>query len=147
SAPSGDEAADAASARVDEASPNRAPTAAAVVLSLSALVAAFGFLSPLAHWVTSPDVLPPPLPTEHQDAESLAFLVSFVVALPLAALLVPPALDRASARLGRDAASEAALGLTIALSGLLIAVKLAERIGSASHPALLLVASAAWWVL
>ena len=125
----------------------RAPTAAVIVLALCATVAGFGLLSPVAHWAFNPVDLPAPLPDQNQDAESLVFVLTFVLLLPLAALLVPLALDRVSSREGRETAAGLAALLGIALCGLLTAIKVGERISSASRPVMLFVAAALWAAL
>jgi hypothetical protein len=134
SARSGDETADA-------------PTGATLVLSVSATVATFGLLSPLAHWAINPVHLAPPLASQNQKAENLVFLATFAVFLPLAALFVPRTLDRVSHRQGGEVAAESAIALGIALCALIVGIKVGERVLSASRPAMLFVAAALWWVL
>jgi hypothetical protein len=122
-------------------------TPATTVLALCATVAAFGVFSPLAHWAINPVHLTPPLPEQNQDAESLVFLVTFAVLLPLAVLLTPRLLDRVSARHGRDTATGSAVLLGIALCALIVGIKAGERLFSASRPAMLLIAALIWWAL
>ena len=125
----------------------RAPTAAALILSLCATVAGFGLFSALAHWVLSPVDLPAPLPDQNQHAESLSFLVTFAVLLPLAALLVPRLLDRIADRQGAKTGDDLALALGAALCVLLVAVRVAASQTSATGVGLLFIASALWSAL
>ena len=125
----------------------RAPTAAALILSLCATVAGFGLFSPLAHWVLSPGDLPAPLPDQNQHAESLSFLVTFAVLLPLAALLVPRLLDRIADRHGAKTGDVLALALGASLCVLLVAVRVAASQTSAPGVGLLFLASALWSAL
>ena len=146
-APSGDGAPSALSERPEAHPADRTSTAAALVLALAATVAGFGVVSPLALWAINPVDLPAPLPDQNQDAESLVFVLSFAVLLPLAALFVPPSLDRIGRRHGREAAAGLALLLGIALCALLVAVKLAGHVLAVSRLGLLLAVSALWWAL
>jgi hypothetical protein len=123
-----------------------APAAATLVLCLSATVAAFGLLSPLAHWALSPVRLPPPLPEQNQHAENVVFLATFLVFLPLAAVFVPRALDGLARRLGARTAVAAAIALGIALCALIAGVKVAGHL-SGSRQTLLFIACAVWWAL
>jgi hypothetical protein len=116
-------------------------------MALAATVAGFGLLSPLAHWAINPVDLPAPLPDQNQDAESLVFLLSFAVLLPLAAFLTPPWLDRISRRHGPGTATALSLLLGIELCALVAAVKLAGHVLFDTRLGLLLVASALWWVI
>ena len=101
-------------------------------------------MSPAAHWLIEPVHLPPPLPNQNQDAESLAFLVSFAVLVPLAALFVPRTLDRVAARHGRGLATDLALVLGITMCLLLTATKISEHLLSAPAMGMLFIASALW---
>ena len=75
-------------------------------------------------------------------------MTTFAVFLPLAALLVPLALDRVSRLQGREVAARTAVVLGIALCALITCIKVGERAGLAgSRQAMLLVAGALWWAL
>jgi hypothetical protein len=117
-----------------------APTALTACLAL----AAFGVVGSLTHLVLPATELPPPFPSQHQDAETLAFVFSFAVALPLALLFVL----RLQARLGGDGARRlegVAASLTVALIGGVAALKVADAALSVAGAAALLAASLAWW--
>jgi hypothetical protein len=130
-----------------EALTARAPTHSALIVGLCATVAGFGVVSSLAHWAIAQVVLPAPLPSQHQDAESVAFIGTFAVLLPLAAIFAPRALDRVAARHGEGIATDLALALGIALCVLLAAGKVAERAFSASGVAMLFAGSVLWLAL
>jgi hypothetical protein len=119
-----------------------APTALTACLAL----AAFGVVGSLTHLVLPATELPPPFPSQHQDAETLAFVFSFAVALPLALLFVL----RLQARLGGDGARRlegVAASLTVALIGGVAALKVADAALSVAGAAALLAASLAWWAI
>ena len=90
SEPSGDAPHNAPAVRMRGSLTARAPTSSALVLSVCATVAGFGIVSSLAHWAIPPVLLPAPLPSQNQDAESLAFVATFAVLLPLTAALRSP---------------------------------------------------------
>ncbi len=123
------------------------PTAAALILSLTATIAGFALLSPIAQWAIASVDLPAPLPDQNQHAESVAFLVTFAVLLPLFALIVPRLLDRVAARHGEGAGTDLALSLAVALCALLVAVRVAESQLSAPGEGMLFIASALWSAL
>jgi hypothetical protein len=125
----------------------RAPTHSAFIAGLCATVAGFGVVSSLAHWAIARVVLPAPLPSQHQDAESVAFIATFAVLLPFAAAFVPRALDRIAGRHGENIATDLALALGIALCLLLAAGKVAERAFSASGVGMLFAGCLLWFAL
>jgi hypothetical protein len=125
----------------------RASTFSALVGALCATVAGFGVVSSLAHRAIARVVLPAPLPSQHQDAESIAFIATFAVLLPLAAVFVPRLLDRIAARHSERIATDLAVLLSIALCVLLAAGKVAERAFSVSGVSMLFVGSVLWFGL
>ncbi len=125
--------------------PAGAPTPAALILSLCATVAGFGVVSPLAHWALDPVALPAPFPAQNQHAESLAFVVTFAVLLPLAVLLVPRVLDGVAARHGGNVGADLSLSLGITLCALLAIAKVADGLWSASAMGMLFVCSCLWF--
>ena len=124
-----------------------APLSAAIALSVCIALATFGVLAPLVHWVVPATELPPPFTEQHQDAETLLFILAFAFALPLSLLAGPRVADRIAA--GPNAASlgaAAALALVL-LFGAVVFVKFSEHLPWGTGLGTLLVASLAWFLL
>ncbi len=119
---------------------------AAVALTACLVLAAFGVVGSLTHLILPATDLPPPFPSQHQDAETLTFVFSFAVALPLALLFVL----RLQARLGAAGAVRlegVAAALTVALIGGVVALKAADATLTVGGASALLAVSLAWWAL
>lgn len=119
-----------------------------VVLALGAAAVAIA----LALIVHRPSPLPEPfpslgVPTQNQGAETLAFVLTFVVALP-AALLGGRRLSRSiAAGVGPRAPGIVAAGLGVALAALPLLLRAAGALGLPDGVLALLVLAALWWLL
>ena len=101
-----------------------AALASVVGLSVAAAIAAFLLIAPVLLHLVPATELPDPFPDQHQDAETLLFLLAFAVILPLAIRFVPRLADRIAL-----APNGAALpAITATLSGGLLALLVAVRI-------------------
>lgn len=123
------------------------PLAATLALTASVAVAAFGVLAPLIHWIVPATELPAPFPEQHQDAETLGFLLVFAVLLPISLVAGPRLAIRVARRAGAESLSSIAALLTLALVALLVGVKVSERLPWGGGLGTLLVAAVAWTVL
>lgn len=85
--------------------------------------------------------LPDPLVDQHQDAETLSFVLAFAFVLPLAAWAGP----RLAAALGAAASAVAALLIATA-AGIVVLSRAADALGIAGALPALLVLAACWWV-
>ena len=77
--------------------------------------------------------LPPPLPAQHQDAETYAFVSAFVVVLPLAGFAGHRLAARLSSAVGERALLSIAACLLAGLSLVVLATRGPRRPGSATH--------------
>ncbi len=122
----------------------RAGFGSTLALTVAATLAAFGVLAAFLHVVVPSTALPAPFPPQHQDAETLTFVLTFVVALPLALWLVPRRSARIVKARGQDSLSGLAAGLSVLLLGLVVIVKATDRLGVAGGPYPLLAGGALW---
>ena len=114
---------------------------APIALTVCLALAAFGIVGSLTHLILPATELPPPFPSQHQDAETLTFVFSFAVALPLALLLV----IRLQARLTSVRLAGLAAALVVALLVGILALKVADLVTAVDGAATSLVAAVAWW--
>jgi hypothetical protein len=119
-----------------------------VVLALGAAAVAIAF----ALIVHRPSPLPEPfpslgIPSQNQDAETLAFVLTFVVALPGAVLGGPRLARSIAAGAGREAPGVVAAGLGVALAALPLVLRAAGALGLPDGVRALLVLAALWWLL
>ncbi len=123
----------------------RADLPAALALSICAALAASLSAGIVAYLTMPLTVLPAPWPSHHNNAETLVFVVSFALLVPLAAHFGPRLADRIAA--GPNGAALAALAplLTLALLGLAVAVKVSERLPWGGGLEVMLVALLVWW--
>ena len=128
------------------AAPARGAAPFAPVLALTACLAfaAFGLLAPLTHWIVPPTELLPPFTEQNQDAETLLFILTFGLGLPLALLAGPRVADRVAAGPNSAAIAPAAALGTVLLLGALLFVKLSERLPWGDGLAVLFAAALAW---
>lgn len=126
------------------ATPGWAPFGSALLLTMSLAIGAFGVLAPLALLLMPATELPPPFPSQQQDAETLLFLVAFALILPAALLAGSRIAARISARFGLTALSGLAMLLAAALLAALLAVKVSERLPGAGGRETLLVGALLW---
>jgi hypothetical protein len=106
---------------------NRAPFAAALALTVSAALGVFFAIAPVALLTLPATDLPEPFFDQHQDAETLLFLLAFAVILPAAVVLVPRVADRIAAANGAGASAFAAL-LATTLAAALLFVKVSKEL-------------------
>ncbi len=126
---------------------DRAPIGATLALTIAAVVALFGLAAPLAHAVIAPTALAPPFTEQNQDTETLLFVLTFAVLLPAALVFVPRVADRIAAAEGAPALGGLAAALTVALVGLLVLVKVSERLPWGDGLGVLATASGLWCLL
>ncbi len=115
-----------------------------VALTVAFVAGAFFVATPVALLVIPATELPPPFAAQHQDSETLLFLLAFAVLLPLSLVAVPRVLDRIAAG-PNSAALPALAGILIgSLAGALLFVKASEHLPWGSGLVLLLLAMIAW---
>lgn len=127
--------------------PARADLAAALALSVCAALAAALLAGVVGYLAIPLTRLPAPLPDHHNDAETLVFVLSFALFVPLAARYGPRLADRIAA--GPNGAALGALAplLALALLALALAVKVSERLPWGGGLGVMLVALLIWWAL
>src|SRR5262245_12515469 len=91
--------------------------------------------------------LPPPLPAQHQDAETLAFALAFVVVLPLAAFGGYRLAARLFSAVGPRALLSIAACLLAGLSLVVLTTRGAEAAGLGDSFVWLLALAIAWWLV
>ena len=126
-------------------STTRAGLAAVLALSVAPALAASLLVGIAGYLVLPLTRLPAPLPDHHQDAETLAFVLSFAVFVPLAGWLGPRLADRVAAGPNAAEASLVGAALSVALLGLLLAVQVSERLPWGGGLEVALVALLLWW--
>lgn len=127
--------------------PARADLPAALALSICAALAA-SLLAGVVGYLTIPlTELPAPLPDHHNDAETLVFVLSFALFVPLAARYGPRLADRIAAGPNGAALGALAALLALALVGLTVAVKVSERLPWGGGLKVMLVALLVWSAL
>ena len=90
--------------------------------------------------------LPPPLPAQHQDAETFAFALAFIVVLPLAAFAGYRLAARLLYQVGPRALLSVAACLLAGLSLVVLATRGAEAAGLGDSFVWLLALAIAWWL-
>src|SRR5829696_3490733 len=124
----------------------RAPFGATVALSVTLAVAGFAVVMPLALTAIRPHVLPDPFPPQNQRAETLSYLLAYLVLLPLAVLAGRRAADRVW-RGPNAAALPALVGILAgALAAAIVAVKASGRFEQRDGVGVVLAAAIAWWL-
>jgi len=113
-----------------------------VALVLTIAVGAFFLIAPIVHAAIPAVVFPPPFPDQHQDAETLLFVLAFTVLLPCSCAFVPRLADRIVA--AADAPTLSGVAALLA-AGFMVA-GLAVRAAGSSHAVLAIVA-ALWLTL
>jgi hypothetical protein len=106
----------------------QAPFGPTLALVAAVSVGAFLVIAPLARWILPATALPAPFPAHHQDAETLVFVLAFVVILPVACIFVPRVADGIA-----EIWNEATVSLLAAISsaGLVLAAAVIRVAGSA----------------
>ena len=90
--------------------------------------------------------LPPAVPAQHQDAETLAFVLAFVVVLPLAGFAGHRLAARLFSAVGERALLSVAACLLAGLAVVVLATRGAEAAGLGDSFAWLLALAVAWWL-
>lgn len=117
----------------------RPTTTATIALAVLLAGGAFAVAAPVLLLVAHPAVLPPPLPAQHQRAETASYLLLFGVLLPGGLL--------AAGRLAGRAGSTAVAGILAALlAAALIAVRLSGALGTGDGLHAVIAAAVVWWV-
>ena len=125
--------------------PNRrASFSTTVALTVACVVGAFFVATPVALLVIPATVLPPPFAEQHQDSETLLFLLAFAVLLPLSLAVVPRILDRIATGPNAPALPALAGTLVASLIGALLFVKASEHLPWGSGLVVLLLVMASW---
>jgi hypothetical protein len=124
----------------------RAPFGATLTFIVVLAVAAFAVVMPLAMEAIRPVELGGPFPPQNQRAETLVYVLAFVVLLPLAIVAGRRLADALAA--GPNAAGLPALAgaLALALCAAAVALRAAGRFGLGDGVTAVLVAAAAWWL-
>ncbi len=125
----------------------RASLADTAGLTIVSVLGAFLLLAPVAYLAVPEVELPPPFADHHQPGETLLFLASFAILLPLAIRFVLPMADRIAAGPHGTALSGINALSWASMLGLLAAVKLSERLPWGGGLAVLFVAMLFWWLL
>jgi hypothetical protein len=124
-----------------------APLGAVTALSSALALAAFAIVAGCLHELLAVTPLPAPLPDHHQHAETLTFVITFVLLLPLGIVAGSRIADRLAIGANGDATSSLAALLCL-LAGLgLIAVRVAFEISPSSGTAALIGAGVVWMLL
>ncbi len=121
-----------------------APTLALVVVIA---LAGFGTLMALVLLVNHPSPLPPPFPAQNQDAETLLYVLAFVLVLPLALLSGTRVADRIAASPGAAGLSALVGALAGALAAAFLLVKLSTTLPWTDGVGTVLVATLVWWLV
>ncbi|MEA2243797.1 MAG: hypothetical protein QOD24_3353, partial [Solirubrobacteraceae bacterium] len=127
-------------------SSRRAPFGATLALIVTLAVAAFAVLMPLVMGATPPVTLPAPFPAQHQNGETVSYLLAFVVILPLAVLAARRLCDAVAAGPNASALNALTGILAAALAAALIAVKVAGRLEQHDGVKVVLAAALVWWL-
>lgn len=133
-----------ASTEASSSPTSRAPFGATLALTISAALGPFLVIAPLALSLIPSTPLPPPIADQHQDAETLLFVLAFAALLPAALIAIPRIADRIAAGPNGGALPALAATLTGALMAALLLAKLLERL-IPGHGALVLGPLAATW--
>ncbi len=121
-----------------------APLADATALTVAAALAASLTLAAAAYLLLPPVQLPEPFADQHQTAETLIFLLTFTVILPLAVWRVPRLADRIAKRSPAAAAGAAALSGSTLVAALLF-VRVSAALPWGDGLVTLLAVMFLWW--
>ncbi len=126
---------------------DRAPLGATLALGLVLAMAASLLLDGALVLLRHPTgIVVPGVGDQNQSAKTDAYLLTFAVILPAAALLTPRLADRLAAVAGRRAASGVAGGLGLALGAAIVLTRLAPQVGIHDGLRTLVALVALWWV-
>src|SRR5215210_1207880 len=124
----------------------RAPFGPTLGLTVTLAVAAFAVVMPLVMSAFPAVVLPAPLPPQHQQGETLSYLVAFGVILPLAVFAARRLCDAIAAGPNAPALSALTGVLAAGMAAALVAVRLAGRLEQKDGVKVVLAAAAVWWL-
>ncbi len=130
-------------ANAQNATDASAPLGAVIVLSASMVIGAVLALAPVLWHILPITELDAPFPSHHQDAETLVFVLSFAVLLPLAIVGARRVADRISAGQNRRAFPVITTMLCAALSLVVIGTRISGRLPW-PRPTTLAVAAGLW---
>ncbi len=122
------------------------PFAGVLALGLALGLGAMLVVIPALRLALPTTVLPPPLPAQHQDAETFAFLLAFVVVLPLAGFAGHRLAARLLSAVGERALLSIAACLLAGLAVVVLATRGAEAAGLGDSFAWLLALALGWWL-
>ena len=122
------------------------PVAGVLALGLALGLGAMLVVIPALRLALPATALPAPLPAQHQDAETLAFVLAFVVVLPLAGFAGQRLAARLRAAVGERALLSVAACLLAGLALVVLAARGAEAAGLGGSFVWLLVLAVTWWL-
>lgn len=122
----------------------RAPFGVTLAFTITIAVGIFLVIMPLALLLIPATPLPPPFPAQHQDAETLLFLLAFALILPLSLVAVPRYADGIVAGPNKPGLSALAGCLSAGLIALLLFVKLSEHLSWGGGLKVLLATMVIW---
>lgn len=123
------------------------PIGPIVALSVALAIGAFLIIGPLARHLLPVTELPEPFADQHQDAETLMFVVSFAILLPLSVLASSRIADRVANGPNRSGFSALAALLSGSLALVPLFTKLSERFSWGGGETVLVASTALWWAL
>ncbi len=124
-----------------------APLAPIVALSVVIAIGLFLLVGPIARHLLPTTELPEPFADQHQDAETLMFVVSFAILLPLSVIASSRIADRVADGPNRAGLPALAASLFGALALVLLFTKLSERFAWGGGETVLAAGAALWCAL
>lgn len=113
-------------------------------LTVATVLGAALVVAPAAHLLLPTIELPDPYADHHQTAETVAFLVTFAVILPVAVWRIPLLADRIAGESPAASAGTAALGCATLVAGLVF-VRISTELPRGGGMPTLLAVMALWW--
>jgi hypothetical protein len=127
--------------------PASAPLGPIVALSVAIAVGVFLILAPIARHLLPVTELRDPFADQHQDAETLMFVVAFAVLLPLSVIVSARIADRVSTGPNRSGFSALCASLSAALAVVLLVTRLSERFEGGGGETVLVAGALLWCAL
>ena len=118
-----------------------------VALSIVIVIGLLLILAPIARQLLPVTELPAPFVDQHQNAETLIFIVCFAILLPASALVSPRIADRIAAGPNRDGLSALVAALSGGLALALLLTKLSERFSWGGGEKVLVALAVVWCAL
>lgn len=131
-------------AELSAAQRRRAPLGPVIALSVVSVLGVLLIFATIARRLLPVTELPDPFADQHQDAETLVFVVCFAILLPLSVVLIPRIADRIAAGPNRSGISAIAASLSAALAVALLLTKLSERFSWGGGEKVLVSAAVLW---